>query len=87
IVERSDVVTATKYLARTYLANIEPNQHQQIKLPIAGPLAKYIVAYPLPYFGALVYLFPTMITSLYNEKISCPILKKCICHPRNCHGQ
>ncbi|CAG8572329.1 4197_t:CDS:2 [Gigaspora rosea] len=99
VVEESDIVTATKHFARTYLANIEPNRHQQTNLvtenpgkkkphvetiagiskynfwqwPIAGPLAEYIVACPLPHFGASVHFSPAMITSLCNEEISRPI--------------
>ncbi|CAG8761317.1 9714_t:CDS:1, partial [Gigaspora rosea] len=98
--EGSDIVTATKNLAGTYLANIEPNRNQKKnenenfenkgkkkprvetiagiskhnfwQWPIAGSLAGYIVARPLPHFGASVHFSPAMIANLCNEEIFRP---------------
>ncbi|CAG8831646.1 2149_t:CDS:1, partial [Gigaspora rosea] len=36
------------------------------------PLAGYIVARPLPHFGASVHFSPAMITNLCNEELSRP---------------
>ncbi|CAG8620654.1 646_t:CDS:2, partial [Cetraspora pellucida] len=67
VVKGSDIMTATKNLAETYLAKTIAgiSKYNFWQWPIAGPLAGYIVACLLPHFGASIHFSPAMITSLY----------------------
>ncbi|CAG8727151.1 22429_t:CDS:2, partial [Gigaspora rosea] len=76
LVEGPDIVTATKNLAGKKKPRVETiagiSKYNFWQWPIAGPLAGYIVARPLPHFGSSVHFSPTMIANLYNEEIFRP---------------
>ncbi|CAG8821432.1 20221_t:CDS:2, partial [Gigaspora rosea] len=61
----SDIVSATQNLAGTHLANIEPNRNQTTN-PSENLEAgmEYIVARPLPHFGAPAHFSPAIIANL-----------------------
>ncbi|CAG8845160.1 9487_t:CDS:2, partial [Racocetra persica] len=48
------------------------SKHNYWQWPIAGPLAGYIVARPLPHFGTPAHFSPAAITSLCNEELHRP---------------
>ncbi|RIB15401.1 hypothetical protein C2G38_2192489 [Gigaspora rosea] len=76
LVEGSDIIAATKNLAETYLANIEPNRNQKANesenLTTKNKGKKLRVETIAGISKASVHFFPAMITNLCNEELSRP---------------
>ncbi|CAG8780965.1 1768_t:CDS:2, partial [Gigaspora rosea] len=67
LVSREDIVAASRNIAGTSLANLEPNRDQEI-----SPIAGYILAQLMPFIGNPIQFSPSTINLLCHKEIVRP---------------